>query len=442
MRRALPLGLGICLMVGVAFAAPQSLSIPEARELAAKSILTGQPQVAVQIAQGLLERDPNDVSALVTLSRAQRLLGDHQAATTSARHAWSVATTDREKFFSAQATAQALSSAGHRTRAQLWLRRAAHVAPSERLKARAVRDFRYVKGRNPWQTHLSFGLSPSNNVNNRPNFDAYANWSGTSAMSGVIANTGASTTWRKAISAKTRLEIGGSASVSSVQLSSEARAANPTARNSDFASQSIGLNFGLTRKQSKGPLQAKLSLGKQWYGGDPLAHSVRFSLSKALTFSPTTVTRVSGNITRLDRLDNPLGSYDGIDAGLTWSRKLSSGARLTLRGQVETISSASHLVDRTGQSLDVYYTLGQPVLGAQVTLSAQYHGKSYRQTNPSFAVKRADDELSLGVSLFLPEWQINGFAPVIDVKTRRNASNILPFNTQELKLSLGLKSAF
>ena len=60
----------------------------------------------------------------------------------------------------ALAVAQALSSEGARTRAQLWLRRAMQVAPTKRQKALAVRDFRYVRLRNPWSTRLSFSVAP------------------------------------------------------------------------------------------------------------------------------------------------------------------------------------------------------------------------------------------------------------------------------------------
>ena len=136
------------------------------RIMAANSIVNGNPTQGYEMAQALLARDPNDVEALIIRARAARDLGKLTEALSTARKAWFGAQNASERFGASMVMAQTLSTNGAKTRAQLWLRRAAQNAPSEEFKQVAVRDFRYVQRTNPWSTELSFSASPSSNINN------------------------------------------------------------------------------------------------------------------------------------------------------------------------------------------------------------------------------------------------------------------------------------
>ena len=141
--------------------APQEL-----RLLAANAIVNGQPAQGYQMAQALLAHNPNDTEALIIRARAARDLGRLPEALTTARKAWSGAQNASERFVASMVMAQTLSTSGAKTRAQLWLCRAAQNASSKEFKQVAVHDFCYVQRTNPWSTERSFSASPSSNINN------------------------------------------------------------------------------------------------------------------------------------------------------------------------------------------------------------------------------------------------------------------------------------
>ena len=162
------------LLLGAAAAASVSaqsttiLSPDEARLTAAQYLSAGRAAASAEITNVLIKRDRTDAASLIIHAHSMRTLGRHDAAQAAARDGWRVADTDMERFGAAMAMAMALSSDGHKTRAQIWLRRAGQVAPNAQMKARAARDYRYLRKINPWSVNFSFGITPSDNVNNAP----------------------------------------------------------------------------------------------------------------------------------------------------------------------------------------------------------------------------------------------------------------------------------
>jgi tetratricopeptide (TPR) repeat protein len=126
-------------------AEPLVIDPPTMRILAFEAVQAGFAEDALEITDALLARDPNDASALTIRSQALRALGRYPEAIEAARAAWKAADTQPARFGAAMAMAAAQSSSGRRTRAELWLRRAANVAPNERTYAIAQRDFGHVQ---------------------------------------------------------------------------------------------------------------------------------------------------------------------------------------------------------------------------------------------------------------------------------------------------------
>mgnify|MGYP006155127697 FL=1 len=116
------------------------------------------------------------------------------------------------------------------------------AAPDARARNRAIRDYRYVRARNPWSYNLNIAIAPSDNLN-----------AGTSthvwdlgpillpvpaemqALSGVSTTVSASVALTIREDANRRDRIGLQATRREVKLSSEARKAAPHLRNSDFS---------------------------------------------------------------------------------------------------------------------------------------------------------------------------------------------------------------
>lgn len=171
--------LGLLTHGAVLAAAPYvhaqvTLTPQEMVQAAEVSLRTGDAARALAFADALLVRDAQDITAHLVRAHALRTQLRYDEARAAARNGWRFAKTDSDRYSAAMLMAQALSSEGKRTHAQMWLRRAAQVAPTPAHAARAARDFKYVKQRNPWQTNLSFTLAPNSNINNGSSRDSSA----------------------------------------------------------------------------------------------------------------------------------------------------------------------------------------------------------------------------------------------------------------------------
>lgn len=234
---------------------------------------------------------PGDFTAHIVASRSYRDLGQADAALAEALTASKLASNDAERFTSSLLVAQALSTAERRFEAQLWLRWAANQAPNERARAVAMRDFRYVRSRNPVKLDFSFNVAPSNNINNGSSADLVtifglpAVLSGDAkALSGTRISTGAELTWRFPATERKRARAALSFYHQTHILSDEAQVQAPLAEDEDFdytsltASYRQDLNFGA----GTGLWGWKVSAGRSWYGGDPLSDFVALGLDRTI----------------------------------------------------------------------------------------------------------------------------------------------------------------
>ena len=212
-------------------------------------------------ANALVQRDPNDRIAHLIRARALRDIGQYDDALISARTAWSLSESDAQRYSSALVMAQVQSSAGHHTYAQIWLRRAIHHAPNDALEQRAIRDFRFVRSRNPWSTRISFAITPDSNINNgsssRSSFLNYRltealfgqpveyELSGAArALSGIEYSFGIDTRYRFQETANHANDVFFSLDMREYTLSSDAKSIAPDARASDFSFTSYNLGYG------------------------------------------------------------------------------------------------------------------------------------------------------------------------------------------------------
>ena len=161
------------LIAGPLFAQEQRAIITPQQMLGLGTSLLeeGRPGEAAAVADLLLQRDPNDLNALIIGARAALAENDPaQAIALSRRAYWG--TEDRDALF----VAARLAANGHAmlqqdTRRQLWLRRAAQYSPSDDATAAIARDYQSLRQRNPWSTSLRFGVTPTQNLNNGSNVE-------------------------------------------------------------------------------------------------------------------------------------------------------------------------------------------------------------------------------------------------------------------------------
>lgn len=435
---------------GGAPAAPVTLTPAEMRAAASHALEVHDDQLALDLAEALLLRDPQDGFALIIRSRAARNLGDNATALQAARAAWQLARSDADRYAAALVMAQALSSNGQRTRAQLWLRRAAQNAPDERSKALIARDFRYVRSRNPWSTHLRFGLTPSSNINNGSKSDTmvigglpFQLSGGAQALSGLEISYGASTRYRHILSEQLTLHLGGAVEGKAYRLSDAARRKAPGLSASDLAYQAVQLSLGATIRGARpaNPVDATLSLGKNFYGGAHLADYAEIELSKTLRIGRRNRLRFTLAAEEQWRKDRADRSSTAVTGQVDWRTKVGSSGLLQLSLGLRDTESDSATVAHSAQIAALGYRFTKPLLGAYLGLSAAYESRDYDRSLFG-AQPRRDDKLMLGATLFLPDYDYYGFAPEIGLSLVTNRSNQALYETEDLGLTLGFRSAF
>lgn len=448
-RRAGVAGLVLGLVLAMTVAAPAEtrLSIDQGRALAVRLVQAGQATAAREAALALLQRDPDDVVALIVLSRAERDLGAFKAAQKAARHAAKVAKTDKDRFGAALAMAQALSSDGRRTAAQFWLRRAVELAPDDKTRAIAVRDFTYVRSRNPVKARLSFGAFPSSNVNNGPTSNTlvvggveFVNPDAV-PLSGLGFTTGADLSWRLPVAQDAGITLGLSADSTRYILSEHARAQVPEARASDYATSVVALSASYDRRIDKTLLSSTLKAGRDWQGGEALADWSQLSFGLQHGVDDRHALSLALELTDTQRKDADFRSSQAVSGGVGWIWASKAGDQWASRLTLGHVQSDSAAIARREAELRLDWHRGAPVLGLDLSAFATLGLDHYARPLPGLETRR-DLNARLGVTALIRNVEYMGFAPEVGVVLSGTNSNIPALTTRKAELRLGIRSSF
>ena len=441
----------IALLVACTAYAQQILSPAEMRTAAAQSVLKGRSDVALDLTGALITRDSLDIDAHLIRSRAARNLGAYDVALDHARVAWRLADVDRARYASALAMAQALSSSGRRTAAQLWLRRAVQIAPNEAQKAQAARDFTYVRRHNPWATALQFSVSPSSNFNNGSRnetsqlFDLPFEFQlegEARALSGVEVSAGVSTRYRLVANGRKRTDLQFGASHKTYALSDDAKDIAPDAEGSDFATTSafFGIQETYRLPDPRTQLGWNLRLGATRYGGEDLLRYARLG---------TNVQHVleSGGLISASLSHEQQDGLNGRDDASIWSARfgygmaLDNGNRLSVSTSLTQSESDSDFLDYTQRNFAVRYSLAKPVGPAMLDFGLVIGDKHHDRSGLS-ADGREARSVEASVTAALPELDYYGFIPTVTLRAERTNANIDIYETESFGIQMGIRSAF
>lgn len=419
--------------------------------LGERALAAHQPAQARQIALALLARNPNDIAVLLLRARAARALGDTPEALAAARKAWRLARVPVERFAAALVRAQVLSSSGHRTMAQLWLRRAVEDAPDARARAVAVRDYRFVRARNPWVLHLRFSLSPSSNVNNGSSSSTtllfglpFTLSPDAKALSGGIGQADFSAVYRLRPTVRTRTELRLSGMTRNVWLSPVAKAEAPMAKGRAY--DYGALQFGLWQEFRRAPAAPVVwhwsaALGRNWYGGSVLSDYRTIGLGAERPLSPRVAALWDLSYERQDRHDLAQRSADVVtgEVGLAW--RLANGDRLQLSfGARHTHSLATDIAHRTRYAT-LNWSMARPVAGVAVGLQLSALRRVY-SAFPYTVGGRHDLVLQLDLTLVFTRLSYMGFSPSLDITYSHTASNLGLYRSRGAGVLFGFRSQF
>ena len=446
------------LLIGDVGRAQTALNVDEMRTVAAKSLKVGQPAQALALADALLQRDANDLTALLVRARALRDLGQMDAALRSVKSAWRLADNPGDKFASSLITAQVLSSDGKRTRAQMWLRRAAHHAPNDALKARALNDFAYVRQNNPWKTQLSFTLAPNSNINNGSARDRsqlnyklsealfgepveFALTGSARALPGLEYGAGLRTRYRFKQTETTAQDLKLSLSYRSFVLANEARSTAPGTSGTDFAFgvASIGYGYRQINLDRKGEFAFDTDIGQAWYGGARYFSYARASVAQTWKRNQRQKLRFAFGAEQQNGQRTADVSTFTISASL--NQRLGSGNVAFFKLAAETTNSDTAGWEYNEIELRTGYVLAKSVMGASVQFG---FGAAYRDYDfsPHSADGRQDAKIFADVTATFKQIDYYGFNPSVTLSAAHTDSNIGLFDLNRVGLSIGIRSAF
>lgn len=459
MRLGLKTLLLVAALLGpsVSLAKPIVLGVEAMRQLAFEAAQAGYAEQALEYTDLLLQRDAKDSTALIIRSQALRSMGRTAEARKAARQAWGWSQSGKGRYGAAMAMAQALSTEGRRTMAQLWLRRAALHAPNDNAYAVARRDFGYVKSRNPWVLSFDASVAPSSNVNNGssksyitvPGYPFPLFLSGDArALSGMEFSFGATATYRFSPTGpnrQTEAKIG--LMGQQIALSADAKAAAPEAKGSDFSYQALEL--GLTHNRGLGDgeinlLRLSTTIGHNWYGGNDLSNYLRLSADLNHPFANRSSLNFGLSADHTTRLDRHSQSSDRLAASVGYGAKLGQD-RLTVEFEFAQTTSASTQVRNEAATLSMGWQKAKPVAGVGLAgglqLSKQLYG-DWRNELGQDAGARQDLKISANVQMTFEKIDYMGFSPVMTVRAEQNQSNSARYERQNLGISLGIQSSF
>lgn len=425
------------------------LDIPEARKLAVVLVQSGEAAAAREVARVLLQRDPEDVTALIVLSRAERDLGSFDTAQAAGRRAYRLAEPGVERFTAAMTTAQALSSDGRRTRAQLWLRRAAEAAPDETRRRAAERDFAYVRSRNPLTLRFGLGVAPSSNVNGGPTTNTLViggiEFVDPEAvpLSGLVATLDLGVGYIVDLAPGQTLTFGLRGRTQQVALTDDARDSVSGVEGSDFAKDSLSAQIGwaLTPPDRRSRTLIDLEIAREWSGRDPLADRVALSLRHERVLSPRNRLGFTLAGDHTTRLDSALRSSEGVVAGIDWTHVLPSRDLASVSLTLGEVNSDAASVAHRSADLRISYARGEPVLG--MALSGYLQVGRREDDRPLYTANpREDTSLELGITATMLKLDYLGFAPEVGLVRSRTWSSVSLNDTSETQIRLGIRSSF
>jgi hypothetical protein len=438
------------------------LTIKQARSVAFQALSAGEPALALQIAEALLAQSPDDRTALMIVASAAPQLGDPEKGRKAGARAWSLSTTDTQKYEAARLTARAAVEAERYTLATFWLRRALTVTPNDNERARTIADARTVTRLNPWGTSLSFSLAPSNNVNGGAadedfkiegrdtNFDISDN---DLALAGWRATFGLGTQYRLSETQQTRstvaLRYQGARGwfTEDTELpdkSLQTDALTVTLRNEIALENGVaGLTLSAATFRYHSYSASEDDTREEKYD------TLGFSIDRRLTLPGDITLSLSAG---QERIDFTVGD-DRIDrtnlgVGLGFSR--ANNDRVNLNWRYTNADGSTTRNTSYDNTLQMSYSWAEPIGPISLSTSAGVTFKTYPdfvEFDPSSGFitidgGRKDRTGFAALNIGFPQIEYAGFSPGMRINASRTDSNISRYDQQSLSASLTINSSF
>lgn len=438
----------LLLTGGVTAQTTVTLDREQMHVVARQALLSGDPVLAREIAAALLEADPEDRVALLILAAAEPRLGRPGQGRMAGARAFRLAQTDVQRYEAARLTALAARQGDRHLLSMLWLRRAAIVAPSGRDLAQTRADFGRVRSESPVSLRLRLGLSPSSNVNNGAD-DPFNEIDGLPFV-GVLSEDAVA---QPGVTASADLSLGYRLQASPDSVTRATARLYQTAvwltdPDTDLSGRDFAqtyLEFGLThgRQMPRGVMDARLSIARDWSGGEPESDRLSATLGYGWQAGSDTRLRV---VVGAEQAWPVSGGSDRFEwsTGLSTRSKLENGGVLSWGLAYSKTHSDNGNARQTETTLSLGYSLPEKLGPARLELLGRVTYEDFPDYAVIFAVPggRQDTSLTGAVSATFVDYSFAGFAPTATLGLTSTTSNVSRFETEALSLRLGFVSNF
>lgn len=447
--------IALCATAAVPAGDSQSLTLDQARAIAAQALRAGEFDVARELAMGLLKADAEDPYAYAILTTAHARLNNPDLARHAARLSYKYSETPEQSYSAARKAGQVAFQQKRYTAAQIWLRRASFYAPDERFEQQLGRDYAQVRNANPLNMRFGLSLAPSDNVNNGS--DAVLDiidgvpqggtiGAGSRALSGTVGTGDVSLSYRLKQTSRTRTALNARMFTRRVALSSDARASAPAISNSDLGSTyaAVGLNHSFALKRKGNFASVDGTAGKAWAAGTAQYVFARAGFSPSFRLSETNRLRLSGTFEQRWSEIRPTNDTTITSASATLRHKLDGGNTISFGLNLRDVSSDAVNASYTSGVLNMNYAFGKQIGPVKLSagLSVGYTDYSSFRGSSTPSGGRQDTSVYGDLTMVFNDYDIAGFAPSVRIRSGRKSSNFSRFDTREFTVSLGIQSKF
>lgn len=433
------------------------LGVDQARNLAIRALESGDPGFAIQLAKGVLKADPKDALAYYIIAQGYAGLDNPTLARRAAGYAYRHADAGPARFEAAQLAARMAFLGENYTLSQIWLRRTAIHAPTERDEQLVAQDYKILRQVNPWSLRLRAEVQPSDNVNNGSDtslniIDGVPDEGTISgaglALSGLIGSLDIAPAYRLSSDEDSLTTLGARLYLQRVALSDSAKATAPDATDSDFgatyAELSLAHAFALGSVDGGAQMAFDLAFGESWYGGERNYRFARLGGAHRSRISPTARLTLRAEAERRFKARYLTNDARVLSLGADFDKAFDNGDVLNLVLALQDTDAQSINGTYSTASMRASYTLGRAVGPARLSMGLVMGYTHYDDFLFSItgAVPRTDKSLYGDLTLIFDRYDYAGFVPTLRLRGGRKDSNFSRFSSRELSLSVGIGSKF
>ena len=259
------------------------------------------------------------------------------------------------------------------------------------------------------------------------------------ALSGTVLTFGLDTRYRMSQSAKHAHDLLLELYHRTYIMSDEAKRQAPGTEGSDFAFSTAAAGYGYKYIAGSSEHSFSALFGQNWYAGDPYGNFVRGEYT--LRHLIDRKTRLTFGLVGEHRFNDPAPEAKVAQFFSSVDRRLDGGAQIGAFGSLTVSQSDSASADYRDIRLGIYGSPAQPVLGATPTLSLTVRKRNYDRSPLSFN-GREDRELAARLDLVFRKIDYFGFNPRVTFTASRVESSVGFYDSEQLGVQVGIRSAF